>query len=62
MALGNFYGFGLPPTALLDPLTRHANTCPVGAPPSSPCSPTKVIRRCCSFSLGLLREMCQSPW
>lgn len=30
--------------------------------PHSPCSPTNVIRRCCSFSLGLLREMCQSPW
>lgn len=43
----------LPPTALLGPPI----TCP-----HSPCSPTSVMRRCCSFSLGLLREMCQAPW
>lgn len=31
------------------------------SPICSPCSPTRVISRCCSFSLGLLREICQSP-
>ena len=43
-------------------MTHEVGPAEPRASPHSPCSPTSAISRCCSFSLGLLREMCQAPW